>query len=164
MAIYDHVYISSSFLQLWEVITQFLSNLFLLFFPKMDCPSCSFQNTLYHSVTEWYFEKDLNPLCSVLRYEVRQNAFKLFLATLWLNYKYFLQHLLCSFPQKNASHSFVRLYKTSKVSITHILLFEFSKRSQLYLGNLSFQYVNCKYIQWNLGRSQKLYFGRYHRK
>ena len=77
----------------------------------------------------------------LVRYEVRQNAFKLFLATLWLNYKYFLQHLLCSFPPKNASHSFVRLYKTSKVSITHILLFEFSKRSQLYLGNLSFQYT-----------------------
>ena len=26
----------------------------------------------------WYFEKDLNPLCSVVRYEVRQIAFKLF--------------------------------------------------------------------------------------
>ena len=66
----------------------------------------------------------------LVRYEGRQNAFKLFLVTLWLNYKYFLQHLLCSFPPKNASHSFVRLCKTSKVSITHILLFEFSKRSQ----------------------------------
>ena len=84
----------------------------------------------------------------LVRYEVRQNAFKLFFG----NFMVKLQIFSATFTMfitlwKNASHSFVRLYKTSKVSITHILLFEFSKRSQLYLGNLSFQYVNCKNIQ-----------------
>ena len=118
----------------------------------MTAHSVAFKAQIYSLENIWTH-------CAVYVVRSMTECIQTFLATLWLNYKYFLQHLLCSFSPK----------------MHHILLSDFARHLNYLLHTfycLSFlkevncieaicpftTYVNCKYIQC----FEKLCFGRHH--